>query len=298
MFRFNTSIQAAGILFAVLLLSACGRSRGVAEVQEDHPAIVNLRVGLGKVGTFAKAEAFRKTSAITLDKLILELTSNTGDTLRDTITTSSSPVSISAVSTSPQTITKDYIALKPLRAWKVVAITLDVLDSVIQKDSAVSPVLYADDTADVVLNLDSRFSMYNARFLGIPDSISSTVPGTFKQMLILNRLVLKVDGSILVDSTEPGGFTPLDTAVLSYDYVPVGSHSITLEAWGRIKVSTPDAMLFTGTKTINVGAGSDSATALTLSWVGPTTGTGQISATLNRVGKVTVNGALPGTVIN
>jgi hypothetical protein len=57
-----------------------------------------------------------------------------------------------------------------------------------------------------------------------------------------------------------------------------------------------DSALFRGTTTINVGAGSDSTVALSLGWVGPTTGTGRLQVQLGKVGKVTVNGTLPGTM--
>jgi hypothetical protein len=54
--------------------------------------------------------------------------------------------------------------------------------------------------------------------------------------------------------------------------------------------------LFSGSTTINVGTGADSTVALNLAWVGPTTGTGKLEVQLGKVGKVTVNGTLPGTV--
>jgi hypothetical protein len=46
-----------------------------------------------------------------------------------------------------------------------------------------------------------------------------------------------------------------------------------------------------------VGAGQDSTLAITLDWVGPTTGSGNLDATLGKVGKITINGTLPGTVL-
>lgn len=302
----NRSINRAAIaaaLTAGMAFFGCAKSNSLTNSSPgDSPVVMNLKVGIGKVGILAKPAgmqggALSKTSSISLAKLIFELTSNTGDTLRDTLTTSSSPVSINAVSTSPQTIVKDYSGLKPLRSWKLVATTRDVNDSIIQKDSVVSPILYAGDTVDISLNLNSRYSMYDAKFLAIPDSISSSVPGTVKQELIINRLVFKIDGVAQADSTQGGGFTPLDTAILSYDYVTVGSHNVTLEAWGRINPLHADSLLFTGTQNINAGTGLDSGVAFNLGWVGPTTGTGHISATIGKVGKITVNGALPGTVI-
>ena len=264
---------------------------GVSSTGNPQTTALNLRVGVDPVKVLAKA------NTISLAKLIVVLTSNTSDTIRDTITSGTNP-SLSATATSAQTITKNY-TLKPLRTWKLVATTKDLKDSVIHKDSATTPVLYAADTANVSLSLSSRFSMYDAKFLTLPDSISSSVSGTSKQVLNLNRLVLKVDGVTKVDSTvNPGPyFTKLATAVLSYDYVTAGSHSIQLLAYGPMYAWDVNSPLYSGTQTINVGAGSDATVAMTLGWVGPTTGTGHLSAVIGKVGKVTVNGTLPGTII-
>jgi len=108
---------------------------------------------------------------------------------------------------------------------------------------------------------------------------------------------LTIDNVVKVDSTASPGpyFTPLATASLSYDYVKTGSHVIRLTAYGPLYSWDVANPLFSGTTTINVGAGVDSTVPLTLLWVGPTTGTGHINATIGKIGKVTVNGLLPGT---
>ena len=259
--------------------------------QAANPAAMHIRVGVDSVHNLAK------TTTISLNKLIIVLTSSTQDTLRDTITTSTTPA-LSATSTTAQTITKNY-TLKPLRTWKVIATTKDLKDSVIHRDSATTPALTAADTANVTLTLSSKFSMYDAKFLTIPNSISSSVSGTTKQVLHLNRLVLVVDGVTKVDSTVSPGpyFTALATAILSYDYVTVGSHTIQLLAYGPMYSWNTANPLYSGSVVINSTAGNDATQALTLAWVGPTTGTGHIAATIGKVGKVTVNGTLPGTVI-
>ena len=99
---------------------------------------------------------------------------------------------MSTTATAQQTVNKNY-SLKALRTWKIVATVRDTKDSVIHRDSATTPTLYAADTAAVSLNLTSRYAMYEAKFLTIPDSINSA-SGTVKQKLNLNRLVLKIDG--------------------------------------------------------------------------------------------------------
>jgi hypothetical protein len=180
----------------------------------------------------------------------------------------------------------------------VVAVVKDAKDSITNKDSATTPVLLSGDTAHVSLNLSSIFTMYEARFLTIPDSISSLTPGTVKEVLHINRLTLAIDTVVKVDSTATPGpyFTPLATAILSYDYVKVGSHAIKLMAYGRLGTSTVSNPLYSGTTTINVAAGADSTVPLTLTWIGSTTGIGNISATIGKIGKVTVTAALPGTI--
>ena len=273
------------------LVGCMESSSNLSAPSSSAPAALHIRVGVDPVHNLAK------TTTISLNKLIVVLTSSTQDTIRDTITTSTSPA-LNATSTTAQTITKDY-TLKPLRTWKVVATTKDLKDSVIHMDSATTPTLNVADTANVSLSLSSKFSMYDARFLTIPDSISSSVSGTTKQVLHLNRLVLIVDGVTKVDSTVSPGpyFTALATAVLSYDYVTVGSHTIQMLAYGPMYSWNTANPLYSGSVVINSTTGVDATQALTLAWVGPTTGTGHLSATIGKVGKVTVNGTVPGVVI-
>jgi hypothetical protein len=41
----------------------------------------------------------------------------------------------------------------------------------------------------------------------------------------------------------------------------------------------------------------DDARAVTLNWVGPTTGTGKLTVNLGKVGKVIVNGGISGAIL-
>ena len=163
-------IAALGLMAVGMTFVGCMEQTGTtASSQDAQPVTMSIRVGLDPVGSLAKA------SLITLKKLIIVLNSNTGDTIRDTITTSTTPA-ISGTSTSPQTISKNY-TLKPLRIWTVTATTKDLLDTVIHTASVSTGTPINDgDTAHVNLTLSSRFSMYQANFL-IPDSISSSVGG-------------------------------------------------------------------------------------------------------------------------
>ena len=148
----HTNLKA--LLAATLVVSgltACFDSSSSAPSSSNQGAALSIRVGVDPVN------ALKKSSTISLSKLIVVLTSSASDTLRDTITSSTSP-SLSATSTTAQTISKNY-TLNPLRTWKVVATTKDSRDSIIHRDSATTPVLYDADTVAVNLSLSSRFTM-------------------------------------------------------------------------------------------------------------------------------------------
>jgi hypothetical protein len=139
--------------------------------------------------------------------------------------------------------------------------------------------------------------MYQANFNTLPDSIASSTSGTGKDKLNLNRMVLKVDGVIKGDSLLASTFFAGGANVsLYFDYITPGSHTVTLEAYGSLH--TYSGMLYSGSSTFSVSAGNDDTRSVTLNWVGPTTGTGKLTVTLGKVGKVIVNGSVPGTVIN
>jgi hypothetical protein len=167
---------------------------------------------------------------------------------------------------------------------------------VIHSGSSASFFVKPADTADVTLNLASRFAMYEARFNSLPDSISSSVSGTGKDKLNLNRVVLLVDGVVKADSALASGyFSPNQNVNVFWDYITPGNHTVTLEAYGALHAFT--GKLYSGSANFTVTAGADDTRSVTLNWVGPTTGTGKLTVTLGKVGKVIVNGALPGTVI-
>jgi hypothetical protein len=291
------SRKLAGFLVAALvgsgamLLSGCFVSENPSAppvVAEREEVAVKIRMGVGSVNSL------RKSSVITLDNLVITLSSSSNDTIRDTITSSTTP-SLNPVSTTGQTILKNY-TLTALRSWKIVVVSRDALDSVIHRDSSTIPALYAGDTAVVNLNLSSRFTMYEARFLTLPDSIQSATPSQPKQELCINRLVLKIDGVAVRDSTSSPCFDSLATHTLAYDYVAIGNRNVEMVAYGPMNYWPIDSALFRGDTDIDVGSGIDSTVSLNLSWVGPTTGVGSIEVDLGKVGKVTVNGTLPGTV--
>jgi hypothetical protein len=280
----------AGFLVAVLMLTGCFAEKASGPDLEPQGKEVALKVRMG----IGSVNSLRKSQTITLSKLIVVLTSSANDTIRDTITSLTTPA-LNPVSTTGQTVQKNY-ALTALRAWQLIVTSRDSQDSVIHIDTGSIPAMYAGDTAVVNLNLSSRFTMYEAKFLSLPDSIQSATPNQPKQVLCINRLVLKIDGLTVRDSTSSPCFDSLATHALTYDYVAVGNRSVQMIAYGPMNYWDVANPLFSGDTTINVGSGADATVGITLDWVGPTTGTGKIEVELGKVGKVTVNGTLPGTV--
>lgn len=270
-------------ILAPVLLANCGQApSGPSEASADNqaPAVVKSTLVLGKVGALSKG------SAINLQKLILTAVSASSDTVRDT----------STVSGNSQVTVQKTLTLKPMRNWTLSAKTLDLKDSVIHSGSSSAFYVKNADTVDVSLNLTSRFTMYEARFNALPDSISSTNANTGKEKLNINRVVLKVDGVIKADSSVAGFYAAGQSVNVFFDYITPGSHTVTLEAYGVLNQFS--GKLYSGASTFNVAAGIDDTQAVTLNWVGPATGSGKLTVIIGKVGKLVINGGLPGAVIN
>ncbi len=272
----STTLKLLIGLIAPAFLANCGQSPSSLPSGnlDGANATVKSTVVLGKVGT--------------LSKLILTAVSSASpaDTVRDT----------STVSGNSQVTVIRNLTLAPLRNWTVTAESRDAKDSVIHTGATSPFFVKPADTASVTLNLTSRFAMYEANFNTLPDSISSSTSGTGKDKLNLNRVVLKVDGVIKSDSLLATGYFSANQSVkVLFDYIAPGAHTVTLEAYGVLHAYS--GILYSGASTFTAVAGVDDTKSISLNWVGPTTGTGKLSVTLGKVGKVTVNGALPGTVI-
>lgn len=309
------NLRKAGLLFiiaslGVLSFLGCGSRDSSISGPVVHDTVFIKSANLqfkttlgptGSIGALPKIGSLQKTSVISLSKLIIQITSSAADTVRDTILAGGG---LSATSSTAQTINKNY-DLKSLRTWKLVAKTLDNNDSLIHKDSATTSQLNPADTAVITFSMNAKYSMYEAKFLTIPGLISSSAAGTGTDSLHLKRLVFKLDGSTVIDSTNPSGyFTPGSTITLPYDYVTASvagiNHTVQLLAYtgpGGLHFWDSSLPLYNGSIVINTTSGVDLAQPVTLNWVGPTTGTGKLSITIGKVGKVTVNGTLPGTVI-
>ncbi len=276
-------------LAAPLFFAACGSTPSTSTASNDPVLIdessgdgnVNATVLLGKVGILSKI------SAISLQRLVLCAVS--GATPPDTVKDSS------LVSGSDAVTVIRSLTLKPLRNWVITAKTFDLKDSVVHSGSTASFFVKPADTTAVSLNLTSRFAMYQANFNTLPDSISSAT-STGKDKLNLNRVVLRIDGTVRADSLVAAGyFTAGQNVSVYFDYITPGSHTVSLEAYGVLHTYT--GILYSGASTFTVSAGNDDTRSIALNWVGPTTGTGSLTVTLGKVGKVIVNGVVSGTVL-
>jgi hypothetical protein len=248
--------------------------------KDERDGVVKSDVILGKVGVLSK------TAAIDLRKVRFVLTSSANDTVRDSATAAG----------FEQVVLNKSWTLKPLRTWTIHARSYDAKDSVIHEGSTAAFYVRPAETVSVNLSLAARFTMYEARFNALPDSISSTASGTGKDKVHLDRVSLKVDGTLRADSTKANYFAAGQNVTVFYDYITPGSHTVVLEAHG--KLNSYEGVLYRGEATFNVAAGQDETRTVTLNWVGPTTGSGTLTVTLGRVGKVVVNGTLPGSVLD
>jgi hypothetical protein len=283
----GVSIKRVGI--ALAMSAAMAFFAGCFESETTSPssnasgsAVLGVRVAL------PSQAALTKSSVISLNKLILVLTSSSNDTIRDTITSGTIPALSSSVLAN-QTVGK-YYALKPLRSWKLVAKTLDLNSMVIHSDSVtVSSVIRAGDTTLISLNMSAKFVMYQANFI-LPDSIGSSDTSVHaKQKINFDRLVLQVDGVNVADSTRTYFPIAPTLSTLTYDYVPVGLHTVKMLAYGNLG-SGPSQLLYKDSTVVNPG--TDTTATRTLVYVGPNgnTATGQASVTIGKVNTIIFNG--------
>jgi hypothetical protein len=254
--------------------------------QDAH---LNVSMSISQVGALAKTA---KISTISLSKLIISLASSQNDQIQDTLTPTTNPP-LNPDASQPQTYSMSF-ALRPNVTWKAVVWTVDTRDSIVHMDSITISALESGQTKSVSWNLAPKFTMYDAQFM-IPDSISFSGSNAPAQALSIDRLVLIVDGVVRADSTaaNPGPyFTPNATAILPFDYVTTGQHSIQLLAYGPFASWNQASPLFSGSATVNVQAGQDSSLAIQLNWVGPGGSTGvpsNIGVVIGRVGTITDN---------
>jgi hypothetical protein len=268
---------------------------------DDQYATLSVSVGTGDVNAAAKA-GLSKGSTITLSKLIITMVSNSNnptasDTIRDTIRAGVNQGFV-GTSTANQTVDSAYV-LKALRTWYITAKTLDARDSVIHTKTDTLVNLLAGETRSKSLSLSPRFVMYKANF-NFPDSLA-TLATSIKQKMTVKRLVMKVNGVTVVDSSA--AFLPSTAYSISYDYVTVNTGTtVELSVIGSLTLTsgtTADTVLYrkTDIAVSAIGPGTDGSQTTTLPYVGPVTGIEDLSVTIVKVGLYQITVETDDTVV-
>jgi len=263
------------ITFITLVVIGCGgrgNPVGPSDTGDGH-AFIDASLELGKVG------ALQKSAAIDLRILRLVLSSDKGDTIRDSASISGS-ASIQ--------VSRQYRVLSG-RRWQLTAKSYDSRDSLVHSGSTGRVMANPGDTLDLQLSLGSRFSMYRANFLSIPTHVAPSFNGNAQIPITADRLVLKVGGKTRVDSL--GSFQG-GSATLAFDYVPSGTQTVALEVHGSAAGYT--GLLWSGSVVFDNSPGTDETKAVTLEWKGPKGMNGSQTVTLGRVGKNTVDASMGG----
>ncbi len=236
--KFAKVLSVSGLVALGALFVGCLNDSGSASPEGNAQLVI--QAGVKDVN---KTKALGKTSVIELKKLIVTLRSNDpADAVhRDTVLADTGDFVSDA--TSDQAILRNY-AVKPLRSWTVIVKTLDVNDSVIHYDSVPVSNLLIGETRPVTVNLASRFVMYEARF-SLPDSLTFTQLDSLKQQLVIDRMVMIVDGDTVVDSTHAPRFAPGQPHSAFFDYIKVGEEpDVEIEFFGRVGADTSSTKLF------------------------------------------------------
>jgi len=249
---------------------------------------VSVSVGTGNVVAASKS-GLSKGATISLKKLVITFVSNAtpSDTVSDTIKAGVDQ-GFTSTATADQTVDSSYV-LKALRTWVVTAKTLDAKDSVVHIKIDTIKNLLAGEVRSKSLSLSPRYVMYKANF-NFPDSLSSTT-GPNKQKMNITRLIMKVNGTTVVDSSA--AFAPSTAYTIGYDYVPVNTGTtVSLSVIGNLVGSSipGDSVLFRNTNISisSLAPGINDGQTAVLSYVGPVTGTGALTVTITKVGVYTV----------
>lgn len=287
------------VALSAFVFGGCLNDSGPKDSLKEGSLSINLSVP----NVNNPQSGLRKGATITLNKLIVTLTSTVGtdSVIRDTITPGEN--GFSSVATANQTVSKSY-SVRPLRGWTLAVKTLDANDSLIHSASVLADSIKVGELRPVTINLTSRFIMYVAKFT-LPDSIGSAT-GEFRQKLDINRFMLVLDGDTVRDTTKQGGgyFASAPTFhTVGFDYVRADTtHVLKLYVFGDMGDWPSNKPLY-GDSVIIIP--TDTLKTPTLAYTGPgsssdTTGGGGTGAQIDplvivigKVGIVEINPILP-----
>jgi hypothetical protein len=240
--KFVKALSIVGVMALSGAFVGCLNDSGPSS-SEGGEARLLIQAGVKDVN---KAGNLRKSSVITLEKLIITMTSHIGtdSVIRDTILASdTSGSSFTSVSTSDQTFAKNY-SVKPFRNYTIEVKTLDVNDSIIHYHSTTADSMKAGETRPITVSLTSRFVMYEAKF-SLPDSLNFTAIDV-KQKLNIDRVLMIVDGDTVADSSRVTPFSSAPTVhTVRFDYMNVtDTPDVKIEFYGRVGDDTTVYKMF------------------------------------------------------
>jgi len=207
----------------------------------------------------------------------IEMASMTIELSADGELTIASIVSLSGNGSSQAIVQFDNLA--PLKTWTAVATSYDQNGVVIHQGGQAFYV-YPDETNQVTLDLNAKYSMLKAEYAPIADSVTS--------------IHLSVDDVEVVNQSFAPGSTP--SAILGYDYLEadgITSQNIKMQAKGSYWKK--EYTLYEGQVDIVVNPGVDTSYVVVLDWVGPgqpPRGAANITVNLGAIGTVTIDGQI------
>lgn len=296
----GTSILGASVL------SGCLMNDGGKQADVGPSANLVISMGVKDVNNLTKP-GLGKASAITLEKLVVTLTSSvaTDAVIRDTIYAHPDSA-FKPDASNQQSVLKNY-SVKPLRNWTVSVRTIDVNGVVIHDSSKTENNLQIGETRAFLFSLAPKYIVYVAKFF-LPDSIGSADTNvTSKQALNIKRFMMVVDGDTVRDTSSSPGYFPSGVEIpIVWDYVSTetDTHEVRLyvftDSAGGMGSWNPELPLFADTVLVT---DIDSVYAPELPYTGPGSpsdpngaGGGSVaglSITIGAVGLVEIQPQLP-----
>lgn len=290
-------------------LTACMNSGSqVGPEANDQNATVFVSAKMKNVNTLSKP-GLGKLSPITLTTLRITAVSDIAGAkvlgedsvvVEFTVGDSVGTDTLSHLATNDQAFNVE-LSLRPLRSWTITVETIDDENSVIQSGTENLGTLFAGQVKLLSVNASALYNNYEATF-NFADSITSASGSISRQDVKITSFTMGIAADLAIDSAAVrANGVATDTNLLLNIYkvdtalASSAADSVTLNVYGFLPQG-PDfggteaapILLYTGTKALN-GLSSSSATTVTLTWVGPTTGVADLNVTISKVGTIQIN---------
>lgn len=184
---------------------------------KDGVGFLSLNIGIVNSQTLRKTKAIIDSDTIiTLNKLYFNFISNNGDFIKDSINTLSFDIRNNIILPI-----RNY-PLRGLKTWNLEIRGLDILDSLIYyKNTSFN--IRPDDTTIVNCILDSRFTIFVARFISTSSKIKA-----------IEKIEIKIDGEVVGSKLFSPKKKQFDE-LFAYKYFSVGvSHNIEFLAYTSV----------------------------------------------------------------